>query len=136
MPLRKGQRFPQVTCSQSISMKYLAAFLLLAIALISVPVEAAYPTQIFLTANPGTGNQTWTVPVDWNSANNTIECIGAGGDGGVQAGSGGGGGGGAYAKVFNLSLTPGATITYSVGGDATTTAGGNGAPATGVSAEF
>ncbi|HXF55623.1 MAG TPA: hypothetical protein VNK52_16035, partial [Hyphomicrobiaceae bacterium] len=55
----------------------------------------------------------WTVPQDWNSLNNSIECIGGGGGGG---GNGrGGGGGGAYAKITNLVLTPGASVSYRVG---------------------
>ncbi|MBI3572279.1 hypothetical protein HY091_01970, partial [Candidatus Kaiserbacteria bacterium] len=68
-------------------------------------------TQTFLTS--GT---TWTVPSDWNSSNNTIECIGAGGNGASGGSRGGGGGGsGGYAKISNLSLTPGASISYIVG---------------------
>ena len=75
-------------------------------------------TVIFLKS--GTS---WTVPNDWNSLNNTIECIGGGGAG---SGSGGGGGGGAYSKKNNLTLSPGASITYAVGsGGASTGAGGD-----------
>ena len=37
-------------------------------------------TKIILTA---TGTNNWTVPVDWNNAANSIEVIGAGGDGGT-----------------------------------------------------
>lgn len=81
-------------------------------------------TQVILTSNPGTGNQTWTVPSDFSSTN-TIECIGSGGDGtvgGSAAGSGGNGGsGGAYARITNLSLTPGGSVTYAIGAHATTT---------------
>ena len=58
-------------------------------------ISAVTPTTkvIFLTT---TGAGTWTVPADWNSSNNTIECIGGGGGGGSgnTAGGGGGGGGG------------------------------------------
>jgi hypothetical protein len=78
------------------------------------PAAHASSTVIFLTS--GTS---WTVPSDWNSANNTIEVIGGGGGGGPgQAGSpaNGSGGGGAYSKISNLSLTPGAGITYAIGG--------------------
>ena len=75
---------------------------------------------IFLTA---TG--TFTVPADWDSANNTVETIGAGGHGGPSnrqniAGqptcfAGGGGQGGGYAKMANLTLTAGAAVPYTVG---------------------
>jgi hypothetical protein len=72
---------------------------------------------------------TWTVPVDWDSSNNTIEVIGGGGGAGggftdatgSGGGGGGGGGGGAYAKATNVSLTPGSTVSISVGA-----AGGSG----------
>lgn len=71
-----------------------------------------------------TQDTSWTVPADWNDANNTIEAIGGGGGGaggnGVATSGGGGGGGGEYRRVANVSLTPGATIAYAVG------AGGNG----------
>ena len=73
---------------------------------------------IFLT----TGTS-WVVPNDWNSSNNTVECIGAGG-GGDSGWENAGGGGGAYAKSVNLTLTPGASVTYQVG------AGGAGGPTT------
>lgn len=76
-----------------------------------------------LSANPGKGNQTFSVPSDWNSANNTIECIGSGGTG--TANASGGAGGGAYAKITNLSLTGGGSATYAIGATATTSAGGN-----------
>ena len=72
-------------------------------------------TRVFLTAlwpGPPTPFLTWTVPMDWDSAHNTIECLGAGGDGGNNAS---GGGGGAYSAISNLALTPGASITYFVG---------------------
>jgi hypothetical protein len=72
---------------------------------------------IYLTT---TGSlQSWTVPSDWTSANNTIELI-AGGGGGRNGGAGGGGG--SYSKITNLSLTPGAGVSYRVG------AGGVGGP--------
>lgn len=86
----------------------------------------ASPQTIFLTS--GTS---WTVPVDWNPAYNTIEVIGGGGGG--DEGAAGGGGGGAYSKVYNVSLTPGTTVTYSIGvggsggvnGSSSSTAGGD-----------
>jgi hypothetical protein len=63
-----------------------------------------------------TSGSSWTVPGDWNNANNKIEVIGGGGSGGVAYGGGGsGGGGGAYSSVSNLALTPGASPTFSVG---------------------
>ena len=69
-------------------------------------------TLIFLTTT-GAGN--WTVPADCISA--TIECIGGGGGGESAAGiRGNGGGGGAYSKKNTLSLTPGASVAYNVGG--------------------
>jgi hypothetical protein len=87
-------------------------------------VEAA-TNVIYLTS--GT---TWTVPADWNPANNSIEVIGGGGGGAngignTNAGSGGGGGG--YSKINNLALTPGANVTVQVGtGGANGAAGANG----------
>jgi len=69
--------------------------------------------QVFLFAG---GDATWTVPADWNSANNTIHVIGAGG----RASPGTstydtnyaafGGGGGAYAAKVNVVLTPGQVL--------------------------
>jgi len=70
---------------------------------------------IFLTT---TGLNTWTVPSDWNNANNTIECIGGGGSGGAASGSrcsASGGAGGGYGKISNVTLTPGASVSYGVG---------------------
>lgn len=94
-----------------------AAFLIIAFAFgarIPFTTEAATTRIIVLT----TGT-TWTVPSDWNSSNNKIEVIGGGGSGGVsiqisnRTGTGGGGGG--YAKATNVSLTPGASVTYAIG---------------------
>jgi hypothetical protein len=61
------------------------------------------------------GLHSWTVPADWNDANNKIEVIGGGGAGSSGQNSAGGGGGGAYARVNNLNLTPGSSVLYSVG---------------------
>lgn len=58
------------------------------------------PVQIILTS----GFAGWIVPIDWNSANNKIECVGAGARGGC-----------AYARKNNLALTPGANIVYQIG---------------------
>jgi hypothetical protein len=53
----------------------------------------------------------WTVPNDWNSSDNTVECIGAG-----QNGSGmSGGRGGDYARTANITLTPGDSIPVVIG---------------------
>jgi hypothetical protein len=62
----------------------------------SITVNAATPKVIVITASTN-----WTVPSDWNNANNTIEEIGAGGNGGAGAsGAGGGGGGsGGYSRI-------------------------------------
>jgi len=59
-----------------------------------------------------TSGTSWTVPADWNSAANTIEGIGAGGTAGTLSS---GGGGGAYARVSNVTLTPGASIPIQIG---------------------
>lgn len=59
---------------------------------------------------------TWLVPADWNSANNSIECIGGGGGGCNGASFSDGGSGGGYSKITNLALTPNATVTIQIGG--------------------
>ncbi len=79
-------------------------------------VRNAHPSFVeFLTVGSGT----WTVPTDWNNMNNSIECLGAGAGGtGARTDNnvgGSGGGGGAYAKSVNLNLTPGASVSYTVG---------------------
>lgn len=70
--------------------------------------------QVFITSG-----SSWVVPGDWSNTNNTIEVIGGGGGGGGGSGAfdggGGAGGGGSYAKVLNATLTPGATVTISIG---------------------
>ncbi|MBN9572126.1 MAG: hypothetical protein J0H30_14110, partial [Alphaproteobacteria bacterium] len=67
---------------------------------------------IFLTA--GTD---WTVPPDFDPANNTIAAIGAGGHGaaGSTTAGGGAGGGGAYAAIANAALSPGAVVSIQIG---------------------
>lgn len=57
----------------------------------------------------------WTVPDDWNNSDNTIECIGGGISGQAGSASAYGGGGGSYAASTNVSLTPGASVTYAIG---------------------
>jgi hypothetical protein len=56
---------------------------------------------------------TLQVPADWNSSNNYIECIGPGGNGYAQGSPGGGGGG--YCRKNNVTLTPGANVSYVIG---------------------
>jgi hypothetical protein len=127
-------------------MKKVIFYILLVLFLLSpflIPpaqTNASFFKTVFLTS--GTS---FTVPSDWNSINNTIEVIGAGGggSGGANGSScgkgciidglvGWGGGGGAYSKISNLPLTPGATVTYQVGagglgsGGSSGVAGGNG----------
>jgi hypothetical protein len=80
-------------------------------------------TKVIFLTTTGTGE--WTVPSDWNDADNSIEAIG-GGAGGcsseASANRGGtGGGGGAYARSNDVSMTPGATAYFSIG-----SAGGSG----------
>jgi hypothetical protein len=81
------------------------------------PPDVAYgppPRALIILTTVGAG--TWTVPSDWDSGNNLIECIGAGGGGGSNTGNGAGGaGGGAYSSISNLALTPNASISFSVG---------------------
>ena len=85
--------------------------------------------------SPTGSNQTYNVPNDWDSANNTISTIGAGASGsigqqGTDGGSGGGGGG--YSSQSNITLTPGGTATYQIGtGGASVTRTNNGTRLTG-----
>lgn len=75
-------------------------------------------TVIFLTS--GTS---WAVPGDFNASANTVEAIGAGGDGvGTTAFAGGGG---AYAKVTNFS-PGGGTVSFQIGVHGGTTGSGTG----------
>jgi hypothetical protein len=72
-------------------------------------------TIIYLTT---ASSSPWTVPSDWSSTDNTIECIGGGGGAAfdvatIQYGAGGGGGG--YSKINNVSLVPGGSVTFQVG---------------------
>jgi hypothetical protein len=52
----------------------------------------------------------WTVPANFNGADNLIETLGAGGGANRK-----GGGGGAYAAILNLALTPLSSVQYRVG---------------------
>ncbi|MEK6628082.1 MAG: glycine-rich domain-containing protein, partial [Bdellovibrionota bacterium] len=67
----------------------------------------------------------WSVPLNWNSSNNSIECIAGGGGGSSDGGNGGaGGGGGAYSKTFNTTLTPGvSTLNIQIGAGGAGTGG-------------
>jgi hypothetical protein len=79
-------------------------------------------TIIYLTSG-----STWTVPSDWNNANNTIEAIGAGGTGPSGASPArGGGGGGAYAKAVNVSLESLTQVQYQIGAGGGTAGSGTG----------
>src|SRR5262249_8734783 len=109
----------------ALNMKFLAGSSRIAAVAAAASVAclcAAYPlpasavalpsTNVFLTS---TGAHSWTVPSDWNSANNKIEVIGGGGNGATDNNGGGGGGGGGYSAVTNVALTPGASVNYSIG---------------------
>ena len=73
-----------------------------------------------------TGSGTYTIPGDWNNANNLVACIGGGGGGGGSPGtcSGSGGGGGAYASRTNMTISGG--ISYTIGAAGTAGSGGVG----------
>lgn len=88
-------------------------------------------TVLFLTS--GTS---WTVPANWNDNNNKIEAIGGGASGVGSTPSSEnktGGGGGAYARVTNVNLTPGASVSYAIGAGGV---GDTGASASGGSTTF
>lgn len=69
--------------------------------------------KTIVLSTPGTS--TWTVPADWNNASNEIICIG-GGQAGGESGStkAYGGAGGDFARINNITLTPGASENYHV----------------------
>ncbi|WP_316233741.1 RHS repeat-associated core domain-containing protein [Bradyrhizobium sp. SZCCHNPS2010] len=88
--------------------------------------SAADATQIIIT-----GSTTWTVPGDWNNADNSIEAIGGGGGGGGSVGGqqgANGGGGGEYRKSVNVTLTSGTSIPIVIGAGGQ---GGTAAPSNG-----
>ncbi|MBU6462902.1 MAG: RHS repeat protein [Bradyrhizobium sp.] len=103
----------------------------LALLLSAASTTASTAAQIIITTSTN-----WTVPGDWNNANNTIEVIGGGGGGGGavgdQTGGGTGGGGGEYRGATNVTLTPGASIPVVIGsgGNGGTTAPSNGSAGT------
>jgi hypothetical protein len=77
-----------------------------------------------ILTTPGAGS--WTAPVDFDTGNNIVELIGAGGKGGDQGSSGGGGGGGGqYAKLLNTALS--GALSYQIGA-ASGTVGTSGSP--------
>lgn len=82
-----------------------------------------FATVTFLTTTGS--NQTFTLPVDWNNASNTIETLGAGGSGSGQindtAAHNTGGGGGAYNSITNQTLSANATYQIGAGGASVTT---------------
>lgn len=84
--------------------------------IVAVEIKRAAPQTVVL--NSGT---TWSVPADWNSSNNKIECIGGGG-----RGAKGGGGGGGYSKAVNVTLTPSTSVTYAIGLGGSSVNGNNG----------
>lgn len=67
---------------------------------------------IILTA---TGAGAWAVPQDFNINANTIECVGGGGNGTINAvGTAVGGNGGTYAVATNVALTPRGTANFNI----------------------
>jgi hypothetical protein len=77
---------------------------------------------ITFLVSPTGSNQTFNVPLNWNSALNKVETIAGAGSGGASQGANGtvsgaasGGGAGAYSAVLNLVFVPGSTATYQIG---------------------
>jgi hypothetical protein len=78
-----------------------------------------FAAYTFLTTPTGS-NQTYTVPSDFTTLGNSVECLGGGCGGGNSTGVGnGGGGGGAWAKATALALTIGGSATYQIGAGTT-----------------
>jgi hypothetical protein len=104
----KPGRTPRVAKSaiQIISLAGLYLFHLLALRAEASPYHARFMKQKKTVVVVLTSGTSWVVPADWNSANNTIECIGGGGggSGGKSTRAGGAGGGAAYAKSVNVTL--------------------------------
>src|SRR3989344_335860 len=76
------------------------------------------PTVVFLTS--GTS---YSRPADWNDSNNSIECLGPGGDGTTDDVRGGAGGG-AYAKITNFTMDSSEAIVIGTGGSGISTSFG------------
>lgn len=85
--------------------------------------------RAYLLSSVGFGS--WAVPTDWDSNNNAVYLIGAGGPGGTASVSGnnraagGGGGGGGFTALVNVPLTPGSTVSYQVPNVGTSVKGGD-----------
>lgn len=87
-----------------------------------------FATVVFLVSSPGS-QINYTIPADWNSANNSIECIGGGGGAGSGQGvrwAGTPGGGGGYSKVINKVYTPATVVKRIVAGTGINAGGGLG----------
>jgi hypothetical protein len=85
-----------------------------------IGVNVSYDfSTITAIVSPITTVSTYTTPLDWNNANNSVETIGGGASGGVRrqngVRTGTGGGGGGYSKSTNLTLTTGGSNSYSIG---------------------
>lgn len=81
-------------------------------------LQLEFLTQVFLSTGAGSGNQTYTVPADWNNASNNVQTIGGAGSGGIVANNSGGaastgGGGGAWNSNDNITLS--GTADYNIG---------------------
>lgn len=91
--------------------------------------DFVFLSTVSFLVSPTGSNQTLTSDPTWNNSNNTIECIGAGGSGGVANGAApkscAGGAGGDYAKISNFTFaTPGTTTaTYQLGTGGTAISG-------------
>jgi hypothetical protein len=69
-----------------------------------------------------TAGSSWSVPADWNSADNSIHAIGSSANATDPGAVGGGGtGGGAWARTDNLTLTPSGSATIQIGSNGTDT---------------
>ncbi len=102
--------FGQRTGLEKSSVKRFLMFSACILLLPTTPGAAlAQNTVIFLTS--GTS---WTVPSNWNNANNTVEVIGSGGAHKSSSATAGAGGG-SYSKANNLALTPGSSVPYNIG---------------------
>lgn len=77
--------------------------------------------EVLSTPTSQLSPSTWTVPLSWNSSNNTIHLLSGGGGGDDIRGGGGAG----YSSISNFSASAGASISYilGAGGLGLTTAG-------------
>ncbi len=93
-----------------------ASAMVLTVALtLPFPASASIMKRVYITT---TGTSQWSVPSDFNSYDNSVECIGGGGagDDGPTNGLGyQGGSGGAYAKVSGVNLIGTTSVTVRVG---------------------